>query len=139
MPFCCCSSSDVFQSYYTVLLSSFLLPFFMHILMLLFTSMYFSDSSDSNRFYLTYLLSYRSRISVVTQGFFFYVLKVVIIESTSVTSLFVMVRGANFPSIIAWKVSNTLEYFIFSRSNLSLVCFGLLILFRRRWKVIISK
>ena len=29
--------------------------------------------------------------------------------------------------------------FRFSRSNLSLVCFGLLVLFRRRWKAIISK
>ena len=31
------------------------------------------------------------------------VLKVVIIESKSVCSLLMMVRGANFPSIIAWK------------------------------------
>ena len=36
-------------------------------------------------------------------------------------------------------VFNTLGSFTFSRSNLSLMCFGLLILFRRRWKVIISK
>ena len=33
------------------------------------------------------------------------VLKVVIIESTSVSSLLMMVRGANLPPIIAWKVS----------------------------------
>ena len=38
-----------------------------------------------------------------------------------------MVRGANLPPIIAWKLSNTLGSFSFSRSNLSLVCFGLLI------------
>ena len=48
---------------------------------------------------------------------------------------FMMVRGANLPPIIAWKVSNTLRAFSFSRSNLSLVCFGLLIFFRRRRKV----
>ena len=38
-----------------------------------------------------------------------------------------MVRGANLPPIIVWKVSNTLGSFSFSRSYLSLVCFGLLI------------
>ena len=48
-------------------------------------------------------------------------------------------RSANFPPITAWKVSNALGSFSFSRSSLSLVCFGLLILFRRRWKIIISK
>ena len=35
------------------------------------------------------------------------VLKVVIIEFMSVSSLFMMVRGTNFPPIIVWKVSNT--------------------------------
>ena len=39
------------------------------------------------------------------------VLKVVIIESMSISSLYIMVRGANFPPIIAWKVSNTLGSF----------------------------
>ena len=63
----------------------------------------------------------------------------VVIESMSVYSLFMMVRGANFPPIIACKVSNTLGSFSFSGSNFSLVCFGLLILFRQRQKVIISK
>ena len=55
---------------------------------------------------------------------------VVITESMSVSSLLMMVRGANFPPIIAWKVSNTLGSFSFLRSNLSLVCFGLLIFFK---------
>ena len=45
------------------------------------------------------------------------------------SSLCIMVRGANLPPIIAWKVSNTLGSFSFWRSNLSLVCFGLLIFF----------
>ena len=52
-----------------------------------------------------------------------------IIESMSVSSLLMMVRGANLPPIIAWKVSNTLGSFSFSRSNLSLACFGLPIFF----------
>ena len=55
------------------------------------------------------------------------VLKEVIIESMSVSSLLMMVRGANLLPIIAWKVSNMLGSFSFLRSNLSLVCFGLLI------------
>ena len=41
-------------------------------------------------------------------------LKVVIIESMSVSSLLMMLRGANPPPIIAWKVSNTLGSFSFS-------------------------
>ena len=45
---------------------------FMHLLMLLFTSLYFSDPSSSNPLCLSsLLLSHRSRISAVTQGFFF--------------------------------------------------------------------
>ena len=35
-----------------------------------------------------------------------------------------MVRGANLPPIIAWKVSNTLGSFSFARSNFSLVFSG---------------
>ena len=65
MPCYCCSSSDFLQSHYTVLL------FFMHLLMLLFTSLYFSDPLGSNLFSLSsLLLSHRSRISAVIQGFF---------------------------------------------------------------------
>ena len=77
--------------------------------MLLFTSLYSSDPSDSNRFFLSsLLLSHRSRIYVVSQGFVFWrwlprislavsitaVLKVVIIGSRSVSLLSMMVRGA---------------------------------------------
>ena len=44
--------------------------FFMHLLMLLFTSLYFSDPSCSNRFFLScLLLSHRSRLTAITQGF----------------------------------------------------------------------
>ena len=50
----------------------FSLAFFMHLLMLLFLSLYFSNPSGSNRFFLSsLLLSHRSRISSVIQGFFF--------------------------------------------------------------------
>ena len=80
---------------------------------------------------------YLQRISLVVSVTA--VLEVVINESMSVSSSFMMVRGTNISPIMAWKVSNTLRFFSFSRSNLSLVCFGLLILFRRRWKVIICK
>ena len=49
----------------------FSFAFFMHLLMLLFTSLYFSDPSGSNRFFLgSVLLSRRSRISAVTEVFF---------------------------------------------------------------------
>ena len=50
----------------------FSLAFFMHLLTL-FTSLYFSDPSGSNLFFLSsLLLSHRSRISAVTQSFFFW-------------------------------------------------------------------
>ena len=49
------------------------LAFCMHLLMLLFTSLYFSDPSGSDRFFLSsLLLSHRSRISAVIQFFFFF-------------------------------------------------------------------
>ena len=61
----------IFQSHYSVL-SSFYLCFFMHLLILLFISLYFSDSSGSNHFFLRSLLFlHRSRIYSVTQSFFF--------------------------------------------------------------------
>ena len=47
----------------------------------------------------------------------------------SVSSFLMMVRVVNLPPIIAWKVSNTLGSFSFLRSDLSLVCFGLLVFF----------
>ena len=49
----------------------FSLAFFMHLLILLFTSLYFSDPSGSDLFFLSSLLSsHRSRISAMIQGFF---------------------------------------------------------------------
>ena len=53
------------------------------------------------------------------------VLKVVIIKSMSVCSLLMMVRGANFLPIIAWKVSNTLESFRFFEVKLESCVFWL--------------
>ena len=115
-----------FLRFYSVSLQcspiQFSFSFFMHLLMLLFTSLYFSDPSGSSHYFLSSLiLSHKSRISAVIQGFFFWrclprislavsvtaVLKVVIIESMSVSSLPMMVRGANLPPIVARKVSNS--------------------------------
>ena len=77
-----------FMSWYALLLLFFLrlssislhcsrfqfsFAFFMHLLMLLFTSLYFSDPSGSNCFFLSSLTSsHRSRISAVTQSFLFF-------------------------------------------------------------------
>ena len=76
-----------FRSWYTLLLLFFLrfssvslhsshiqfsLAFFVHPSMWLLTSLYFSDPSGSNLFFLSsLLLSHRSRISAVIQVFFF--------------------------------------------------------------------
>ena len=148
MPSYCWSSSDYFQSLHCPIDFSF--AFFVHLLLSLFTSLYFLDLLGSNLFFLSSLLlsqvkNFRSdsgwqclpgiSLSVSVAA----ALKVMIIESMTVTSLFMMLRRANVSPIIAWKVSNTLGSFSFSRTNLSFVCFGLLIFFRWRWKVIISK
>ena len=145
MPSYCCSSSDFLQFRHTVLLSIFLkslpctswcccsLPCISQILQVQIVSFSVLSFCRTDQellqwpfFFYRCLLRISLAVSVTA------VLKVVITESMSVSSLSMMVRGANFPSIIAWKVSNTLRSFSFSRSNLSFVCFGLLILFRRR-------
>ena len=122
--------------------------------MLLFTSLYYSDPSGSNCFFLSsLLLLHRSRISAVTQGCFLLTMFAkdltgcfnhCCVESGDhwiQVCVFIVHDGerCKLPTCNSWKVSNTLGSFSFLRSNLSLVCFGLLILFRRRWKVIISK
>ena len=144
MPSYCCSSSEFLQSHYTVLPSSFLLPFSC-------TSWCCCSLPFISQILQVRIFSF-SVLSIVTQikktnkqtnkqktnlcsdpGLFLLTvtaaLKVVIIESRSASLLFTMARGANFPPVTAWKVSNTLGSFSFSMSNLSLVCFGLLILF----------
>ena len=84
--FPCFTVVKSFTSWYALLLLFFLrfssislhcspiqfsFAFFMHLLMLLFTSLYFSDPSGSNLFFLSsLLLSHRSRISAVIQVFF---------------------------------------------------------------------
>ena len=103
--------------------SAFSLVFFRHLLMLLFTSLYLSDPSGSNLFSLSYtdqelLQDFSSDdvcecISLAVSATA--VLKVVITESMSASSLQVMVRGGNIPPSIAWKISNTLGSFSFSR------------------------
>ena len=85
--FPCFTVVKSFPSWYALLLLFFLkfssislhcspiqfsLTFFMHLLVLLFTSLYFSDPSGSNLFFLSsLLLSHRSRTSAVIHGFFF--------------------------------------------------------------------
>ena len=66
-------------------------------------------------------------------------LKVVISESRSVYSFAHDGERCKLPASHSLEGFQHLGSFSFSRSNLSFVCFGLLILFRRRWKVIISK
>ena len=143
-----------FQSHYRVLLSCFLFPFsctswrccslpcisqILQVQIASFSVFSFCRTDQEflqwPRFFFFWRCLSRILLAVSVTA----VLKVVIIESRFVSSLFMMVRGANFPPIIAWKVSNPLGSFSFSRSNLSLVCLGLLIIFRRRWKVSISK
>ena len=132
----------------------FYFAFFGHLLMVLFASLYFSDPSSSNRFFLSsLLLSHRSRIYAVTQDFC--LLTMFAKDLTDCFShccveggdhwvhvcIFIVHDGerCNHPAYHCLEVSNTLGSFISSRSDLSFVCFGLLILFRRRWEVITSK
>ena len=83
--FPCFTVIESFTSWYVLLLLFFLrfspisllfsypvfFSLFMHLLMVLFTSLYFSDPSCSNLFFLSsLLLSHGSRISAVTQVFF---------------------------------------------------------------------
>ena len=156
MPSYCCSSSDFLQSAYIVLLSIFFFFFsFFHVPLDVVVYFLVFRSSFRLESFLSQFSPFVAQIKNFCSdpGFYFWwclprislavsvtaVLKVVIIESMSVSSLLMKVRGANLPLIIAWKVSNTLGSFSFSRSNLSHVCFSLLVFFRRRRKVIISK
>ena len=60
MPSNCCSSVDFLQSLHRSPIQ-FSFAFLMHLLMLFFTSLYFSDPSGSNRFFLSsFLLLHRS-------------------------------------------------------------------------------
>ena len=154
MPSHCCSSSDFLQCHCTILLSSFILPFsgtswwccshpyisqILQVQIVSFSVLSFCRTDQEfmqwPRIFVFWRCLPRISLTVSVTA----VLKVVIIGSMSVSSLFMMVRGATIPPIIAWKVFNTLGSFISSRSDVSFVCFGLLILFRRRWEVITSK
>ena len=114
----------------------------MHLLMLLFTSLYFSDPSGSNLFFFSsLLLSHRSRISAVIQGFF--LLTMFAKDLTGCFShccvegddhwiyvcIFVARDGERYkpPAYQSLEGSNTLGSLSFSRSNFSLMCFGLLV------------
>ena len=153
MPSHCCSSSDFLQSHYTVLLSSFLLPLsciswcwslpcisqILKVQIISFSVLSFCRTDKEflqwpmGFFFSGQLPRISLAVSVTTE------LMVVITESRSISSLFMMVWGANFPPIIAWKVSNRLGSFSFSRSNLSLEGYlACWFSFRWRWNVIIG-
>ena len=123
----------------------------MHLLLLLFTSLYFSDPSGSDLFFLSsFLLSHRSRISALTQGF---------------SSSYMVCQGSHwlFQSLLCWRWWSLnpcvcLWWWEVQTSRLSLFgrfpthwdlsafqgqfwvlfwladSFGLLILFRRSWR-----
>ena len=150
MPSYCCAFSDFPQSHYIVL-SSFLFPFacasWWCSLFLVFLRF-----SGSNLFLLSYLLlSHRSRISAVTQGFFFWwcfakdltgCFSHCCVESGDHwihVCIFIVHDGemCELPTYLSLEDFQHNGSFSFSRSNSSLLCFGLLILFRWMWKVII--
>ena len=118
----------------------------MHLLRLLFTSLHFSDPSGSNLFFRSSLiLSHRTRVSAVIKVFS---------SSDNVCQdltgcfshccvegdhwiylcIFVIHDGERWklPACYSLKDSTILGSFSFSRSNLCLVCFGLLILFQAK-------
>ena len=130
MPSHCCSSSDFLQCHCTILLSSFILPFsgtswwccshpyisqILQVQIVSFSVLSFCRTDQEfmqwPRIFVFWRCLPRISLTVSVTA----VLKVVIIGSMSVSSLFMMVR----------------ETWVF--------CFNVLILFRRRWKVIISK
>ena len=130
--------------------------------MLLFASLYFSDPSGSNLFFFSSLpLSHRSRISseayvfLLLLFFCFFVFPTTFAKDfTSCFSdccvesndhwihvcTFIVHDGERYklPAYHSLETFNTLGSFSFSWSNFSLMCLGWLILFRRRWKVVIS-
>ena len=123
--------------------------------MLLFTSLYFSDPSGSNLlFFSSLLLWHRSRISAVIQFFclFFFFLLTMFAKDLTGCFSHCCVEGGNHWICVCIFVAHDGErckppayhslegfqhvgIFQLSRSNLSLVCFILLIFFRRRRKV----
>ena len=124
----------------------------MHLLMLLFTSLYFSDPSGSNN--LSQFSPFVAQIKNFCSdpGFFFFwrcmprislavsvtaVLKVVIIESKSASSLFMMVRGVNLPWLGRFPTHWDLS--AFRGQTWVLPVLACWFFFSRRWKVIISK
>ena len=125
----CCSSSDFLQSHCTVLLSSFLQPFsctfwcccllpcISQILQIQIVSSSVLSFCRTDQEFLQWPRFFffcwcLPRISMVVS-----VIAVLKVMIRSVSSLFMMLRGANFLPITAWKVSNTLGSFSFSRST----------------------
>ena len=124
MHFYCCSSWDFLQSHYTVLLSAFLFFLFHAPLDVISHFLVFLRSILRVRIFSFSVLSFCRTDQAflrwprvlssddVCQGFQWPFQSLLCWRLWSL-----MVRGANFPPIIAWKVSNTLGSFSFPRSN----------------------
>ena len=153
MPSYCCSSSDFLQSHYTVLTTVFFSLFHAPLDVVVHCLVFLRS------FRLKSFLSQFSPLVAKIKNFCsdpgFFLLTMFAKDLTGCLShccveggdhwiyvcIFVAHDGERCkpPAYHSWKVSNTLGSFSFSRSNLSFVCFGLLIFFRRRRKVVISK
>ena len=122
----CCSSSDFLHSNHTVLLSSFLLPFsctswccrslpcISQILQVQIVSFSVLSFCHTDQEFLQYPRVFSSDDVCQESHWLFQSLLLSrwwSLNPRSVSSLFMMVKGANSPLIIAWKVSNTLGYF----------------------------
>ena len=122
----------------------------MHFLMLLFTSLYFSDPS-----FLSQSSPFVAQVKVFCSEPGLFLLTMFAKDLTGCFSHCCVQGGDHWTQVCVFIVDdgercklstyrrlegfNTLGSFSFLMSNLSLVSFGLLILFRRRWKVIISR
>ena len=147
MHFYCCSSWDFLQSHYTVLLSAFLFFFLFHApLDVISHLLVFLRSILRGRSFLSHFCPFVAQIklfSAVTQGSLFWWCLPRISVAVSVTAVLktVIIDGerCKLPAYHSLEGFQHTGIFQLSEVKLRLVRFGLLILFRRRWKVIISK
>ena len=124
--------------------------------MLFFTFLYFSDPSKSIFFFLSQFSPFALQIKNIFSDPGFLLLRMFAKDVTGCSS-HCFVEGGDHrihfciciihngerckpPTYYCWESFQQVGSFSFSRSNLSPVCFDLLIFFvRRRWKVIISR
>ena len=129
---CRFSCSSYLQFHRIVLLSRYFFALLISCVIFLLTSLYFAAPSGSHfLLFNSLLLSQRSRMSAVTHGFFVrlcfprislavsvtILLKVLVSKFTSVSLSSIMIRGANFPPIIALNASASSGSLSFSVSN----------------------